>query len=313
MSQSTPMMETPADVPLDPIPDAPAGKRGRSGGQSPMRSLVSNLTRSAAGFIGLVIVVAMVLMSIFAPWIRGDLKPTKLLLSPPVSGHPLGTNGQGVDILAMVVNGGRTVLLVGFSAAIITVVIAIVLGSLAAYFRGWFDAFILQVTDVVMTIPQIVLLAVLGSFFKFDSPTWLAVIIGCLSWPVLMRSIRAQVLSLKEREFVEAARLLDLGTARIVFIEIVPNMASFILINFIIAVTNTIYAMVGLYLLGLAPLAGANWGIMIQDGWTNGAMFNTDQVLYILMPVAMICLLQLGLILLTRTLEEILNPRLRDR
>jgi peptide/nickel transport system permease protein len=121
------------------------------------------------------------------------------------------------------------------------------------------------------------------------------------------------VLSLKEREFVEAARLLDLGTMRVVFIEIVPNMASYILINFIIAVTNAIYALVGLYLLGLAPMSGSNWGIMINDAWTSGAMFNPQAMSYIFSPVAMIVLLQLGLILLSRSLEEILNPRLRDR
>jgi peptide/nickel transport system permease protein len=154
---------------------------------------------------------------------------------------------------------------------------------------------------------------VLGAFFRLDSPAMLALMIGALSWPILMRSIRAQVLSLKEREFVEAARLLDLGTYRVVFIEIVPNMASYIMINFIIAVTNAIYALVGLYLLGLAPLAGANWGIMINDAWIKGAMFQQDSLLYILAPIAMIVLLQLGLIMLTRSLEEILNPRLRDR
>src|SRR5690606_14128797 len=124
---------------------------------------------------------------------------------------------------------------------------------------------------------------------------------------------RAQVLSLKEREFVEAAQLLDVGWARIVFGEIVPNMASYILINFIIAVTNAIYAMVGLYLLGLAPQRGIHWGIVINDAWTKGAMFNPEAMPYIIAPVTMIVLLQLGLILLTRTLDEILNPRLRDR
>jgi peptide/nickel transport system permease protein len=128
-----------------------------------------------------------------------------------------------------------------------------------------------------------------------------------------MRSVRAQVLSLKEREFVEAARLLDLGTMRIVFVEIVPNMASFIMINFIIAITNAIYALVGMYVLGLAPMSGDNWGIMINDAWISGAMFNPNAMSYIFSPVAMIVILQLGLVMLSRSLEEILNPRLRDR
>lgn len=278
-----------------------------------LRAFFRGLARSKVGFAGFWLVAFIVVLSIVGPWIFRDTGPSTDYWAGPSSAHWLGTNGQGQDTFTMIVAGGRTVLFVGFGAAAICVVIAVALGSLAAFFRGWFDALALQVTDVVMTIPQIVLLAVMGAFFHLDSPTALALLIGCLSWPVLMRSIRAQALSLKEREFVEAARLLDLGTMRVVFVEIVPNMASYILINFIIAVTNAIYALVGLYLLGLAPLAGANWGIMIQDAWTNNAMFNPNALPYILAPVAMIVFLQLGLILLTRSLDEIMNPRLRER
>ncbi|AXK46345.1 ABC transporter permease [Brachybacterium saurashtrense] len=300
-----------------PVTDPEAGlpAPSASAGVSPLRRLLSELTRSTAGFIGLLLVLAILAVSLIGPLIMGTSVPgdPARAWEAPSSAHWLGLEGGGKDTLHLLVTGGRTVLMVGFLAAAITTVIAVAIGSLAGYFGGRFDALMLQLTDVVMTIPQIVLLAVVGAFYKLDSPTLLAVIIGTLSWPVLMRSIRAQVLSLKEREFVEAAQLLDVGWVRIVFGEIVPNMASYILINFIIAVTNAIYAMVGLYLLGLAPQRGNNWGIMINDAWTKGAMFNPDAMPYIIAPVTMIVLLQLGLILLTRTLEEILNPRLRDR
>ena len=277
-------------------------------------SLWSQLTRSVSGFAGLILVVLIVAMSLIAPLVVPEAKPNvNLIWHGPTAQHWLGTNDSGQDILVMILRGGRTVIFVGFGAALLTTAIAVVIGSLAAYFRGRFDAVMLQITDIVMTIPQIILLAVMGAFFELNSPVALAVLIGVLSWPVLMRSIRAQVLSLKEREFVEAARLLDLGTLRIVFIEIVPNMASFILINFIIAITNATYALVGLYVLGLAPMSGDNWGIMINDAWISGSMFSPSSMLYILSPVAMIVLMQLGLILLSRSLEEILNPRLRDR
>ena len=284
--------------------------KGRAG-----QGFFRELTRSKAGFAGFVLVALIVGMTIIAPLVVDPANPTDLdkIWGGPSLAHPLGTDGSGKDTLKQILLGGQTVVFVGFAAALITTVIAVVVGSLAAYFRGRFDAVMLQLTDIVMTIPQIVLLAVMGAFFRLDSPVALAVLIGVLSWPVLMRSIRAQVLTLKEREFVEAARLLDLGTMRVVFIEIVPNMASYILINFIIAVTNAIYALVGLYLLGLAPLAGANWGLMINDAWIKGAMFDRNAIVYILAPVTMIVLLQLGLIMLTRSLEEILNPRLRDR
>ncbi len=299
-----------------PVPDQQAVPTpAKSAGVSPLRRLFSELTRSTSGFIGLCLVLAIVLLSVVGPMIVGTSVPGDPMRAweAPSSDHWLGLEGAGKDTLHLLIIGGRTVLMVGFLAATITTVIAVAIGALAGYFGGRFDAIMLQLTDIVMTVPQIVLLAVVGAFYKLDSPTLLAVIVGALSWPVLMRSIRAQVLSLKEREFVEAAQLLDVGWARIVFGEIVPNMASYILINFIIAVTNAIYAMVGLYLLGLAPQRGINWGIMINDAWTKGAMFNPDAMPYIIAPVTMIVLLQLGLILLTRTLDEILNPRLRDR
>lgn len=277
-------------------------------------SLFSQLTRSPSGFAGLIIVVIIVATSLIAPLVvQAPPSNVNLIWEGPSSAHLLGTNGSGQDILKMILRGGRTVIFVGFGAALLTTAIAVVIGSLAAYFRGRFDAVMLQITDIVMTIPQIILLAVMGAFFELNSPFSLAALIGVLSWPILMRSIRAQVLSLKEREFVEAARLLDLGTLRVVFVEIVPNMASFILINFIIAITNAIYTLVGMYVLGLAPMSGNNWGIMINDAWISGAMFNPNAMSYIFSPVAMIVILQLGLIMLSRTLEEILNPRLRDR
>lgn len=305
------MTATSSPVPAEQAVPTPA----RSTGVSPLRRLFSELTRSASGFVGLCLVLVIVLLSVVGPLIVGTSVPgdPARAWEAPSAQHWLGLEGAGKDTLHLLIIGGRTVLMVGFLAATITTVIAVAIGALAGYFGGRFDALMLQLTDIVMTVPQIVLLAVVGAFYKLDSPTLLAIIVGVLSWPVLMRSIRAQVLSLKEREFVEAAQLLDVGWVRIVFGEIVPNMASYILINFIIAVTNAIYAMVGLYLLGLAPQRGVNWGIMINDAWTKGAMFNPDAMPYIIAPVTMIVLLQLGLILLTRTLEEILNPRLRDR
>jgi peptide/nickel transport system permease protein len=278
------------------------------------RGLLYRLTRNKTGVAGFVLVALIVGMTIIAPLVVDGDNPTNTAIKwqGPTGSHWLGTDYSGKDILKQIALGGGTVVFVGFGAAAITTFIAVVLGSLAAYLRGWIDSALLQITDIVMTIPQIVLLAVLGSFFTLDSPLLLALLIGCLTWPVLMRSIRAQVLTLKEREFVEAAKLLDLGTTRVVFLEIVPNMAGYILINFIIAVTNAIYALVGLYVLGLAPLAGANWGIMIHQGWTYGAMSIPEGTLFILAPIAVIALLQLGLVMLTRSLEEVFNPRLAD-
>ncbi len=280
----------------------------------PGHTLLKALTRSASGTVGFALVVVIVLVSLIGPLFTPENLPTDtnaIYLAPGAS-HLLGTDASGRDILIQVINGGRTVIVVGFSAALFSTLIAIVFGSLAAYVGGVVDSIIVAATDIVLTVPQIALLAVLSSLYHLDNSILLAGLIGILSWPTLLRAVRAQVLSLKEREYVEAAQLLDLGTTRILSVEILPNMASFIVMNFMIGMTNAIYALVGLYFLGLAPLAGHNWGIMLNEAWTRGAIFDSDSVFYILAPVIAISLLQLGLVLMTRSLEEILNPRLRQ-
>jgi peptide/nickel transport system permease protein len=126
-----------------------------------------------------------------------------------------------------------------------------------------------------------------------------------------MRAIRAQALSLKERDYVESARALDLGTPHIVFREIAPNMAGYIAINFTLAITASMYAVVALTLLGLVPLSENNWGVMINLAWTRGAIFSKDSVFYIMSPIAAIALFQLGLVAMNRSLTEVFDPRLR--
>jgi peptide/nickel transport system permease protein len=280
----------------------------------PPRSFIRSMMRSRSGFAGFCVFVLMVLVALAGPLFTPDVLPTDTsrIYQPPSWSHPFGTDSEGRDIAIQMVNGGRAVILVGLLAAAISTVIAVTFGALAAYRGGWLDSMIVSVTDVVLTVPQIVLLAVLAAFYRLDSPWLLAVIVGLFSWPFLLRSVRAQVFSLKEREYVEAARLLDLGTPRIIGREILPNMASFILMNFVITMTNSIFQLVGLYFLGLAPLSGDNWGIMLNIAWTRGAIFFSDSLFYILAPVIAISILQLSLVTMTRSFEEILNPRLRD-
>ncbi len=295
-----------ADV-QPPIPSKP--------GAGAFRTFFRSLMRSKAGFAGFIVFTLMFLIAVVGPLFVPDTLslPTDVtqIYAKPSAQHWLGTDSEGRDILIQMINGGRPVILVGLFAALISTVIAVVFGALAAYIGGTFDAIVVTAADIVLTVPQIVLLAVLAAFYKVDSPIALAMIIGFLSWPFLLRAVRAQVFSLKEREYVEAARLLDLGTGRIVLREILPNMSTFILMNFVIGMTNSIYGLVGLYFLGLAPLAGDNWGIMLNLAWTRGAIFFEDSLWYVLAPVLAISILQLALVTMTRSFEEILNPRLR--
>jgi len=272
------------------------------------------LARSKTGLIGGIGVVFFLLLALFGPIVvpePGRPDVTKIY-QPPSWEHPLGTDYEGRDVLAQVLRGGRSLLFVAFLAAALATVIAITFGALAAYVGGVVDTVVGIVTDVVLTIPQFPLLVVLSAFVKLNRPWLLALLIALLSWPTLLRAVRAQVLSLKEREFVEAARALDLGLAHILFREILPNMAAYIFMSFVIGVTSAIYAQVGVYFLGLAPLAGENWGVMLNLAWVRGAIFYRDSVFYILAPVLAIALLQLALVTTARALEDLFNPRLRE-
>lgn len=272
------------------------------------------LLRNKVGAAGFVLFLFFVLLAIFGPILVPADTATNVaeIFKPPSSAHLLGTDYAGRDVLTQVVRGGRSIMVVGALAAALSTAIAVTLGALSAYLGGRFDAAVLGLTDVVLTVPYLVLLGVLAAFVKLDSPFLLAVIIASVAWPTLLRAVRAQVLSLKEREYVEAARMLDLGTAHILFREVLPNMASYIVINFVIAMTNAIYGQILLYFLGLVPLTGDNWGLMINLAYTRGAIFLKDSIWYILSPIVAISLLQLSLVMITQSLEDVFNPRLRN-
>jgi peptide/nickel transport system permease protein len=266
------------------------------------------------GFLGFLTVVAIILLSYIGPHLVELDTHTKVdqIYQTPSAEHWLGTDHQGRDIFSQIIHGGREVIEVGVIAAALSTFIAVTFGTLAGFIGGRVDSLIVAVTDFVLTIPQLPLLAVLAAIISFNSLIFLALVLGLLSWPALLRAIRSQALSLKERDFVQAARALDLGTRHIVFREIVPNMMSYITISFTLAMTGAIYQQVGLVLLGLVPFSGSNWGVMISLAWVRGAIFFSDSIWYIMSPVLAIAIFQLALITMSRSLELVYNPRLRS-
>lgn len=284
----------------------------RTWGES-LRTTWRLLRRNRAGFVGLWVVIGFVLLAYVGPHVLpiNTQVDVAAIDQPPSWHHLLGTDTQGRDIFSQIVLGGAGVISVAVLASAISTFIAISLGALAAFLGGAVDAFLLGVADVVLTIPQFPLLAVLAGLVRFQNLNDLAVILGLLSWPTLLRAVRAQVLSLREMDYVQAARALDLGTAHIIFREILPNLFSYIAVNFIFGMTSAIYSEVGLIFLGLVPLATNNWGVMISLAWVQGAIFYGNSLSYILSPVIAIALFQLALVSLSRGLDEVFNPRLR--
>jgi peptide/nickel transport system permease protein len=263
-----------------------------------------------AGFVGVVFfVVLSFVVPLFVPF--NTTVDTTAIYATPSFTHPLGTDYQGRDVLNQIIHGGRDILIVAFLAGAISTMIAVTFGALAALLGGWADGIVMSLTDVWLTIPRVPLLVVLATLLRLNNIVLVAVLVGLLAWPSLLRAVRAQVLSLKEREFIEAARSLDLSLGHIIFNELLPNMRSYIAISFILAMTQAIYAQAGLIFLGLVPLSGTNWGVMINLAWTRGAIFFRDSLPYILSPVLAIALFQLSLVSLAGALEDIFNPRLR--
>jgi peptide/nickel transport system permease protein len=167
------------------------------------------------------------------------------------------------------------------------------------------------IANFILTIPSFPLLLVLAAVVDFDSNFMLAVLFASLNWPTLMRAVRAQVLSLRERDYVQAAVALDLGLWHIITREVFPNMVSYIAVNLIFTIRVAMYSIVGLVFLGLVPLQEPDWAVMIFTGRQQGVLFLPAASSMLLAPVVAIALFQLSLVLFTRSLEEVFNPRLR--
>ncbi|MDP9316521.1 MAG: ABC transporter permease [Chloroflexota bacterium] len=271
------------------------------------------LASNKVGLAGFIVVAAIVVMAFIGPYFVPFDNAARIdqIYQPPSAEHWLGTDSEGRDVLSQIIHGGRDILTVGFLAAAMSTFIAVTFGSLSAFVGGWTDTVITWLADAVLTIPNFPLLAVLAGILQLNSQLAMAGIIGLLTWPTLLRAVRAQVLSLKERDYVESARALDLGTPHIIFREIAPNMVGYIAISFTLALTTAMYISVGLIFLGLVPLSGNNWGVMINLAWVRGAIFFKDSFWYIMSPILVIALFQLGLVGLSRSLSEIFDPRLR--
>ncbi|MBA2371576.1 MAG: ABC transporter permease [Chloroflexi bacterium] len=271
------------------------------------------IARRPTGLMGLVGVVFIFLLAFVGPIVipYDDTVDVSAIYQSPSLAHLLGTDSSGRDVWVQIVHGGKDMLVIGLIAALVSTFIAVTFGALAATVGGAVDTVIVSLTDILLTIPRIPLLVVAAAVLRFDGLLYIALLLGFLGWAGLLRQIRAQVLSLKERDYVEAARSLDLGIGHVIFREILPSMRSYIVIHFIFAMTNAMYGVAGLLLLGLLPLSGNNWGLMLNFASVRGAIFFRDSLWYILSPILAIVLLQLSLVWLAAALEDLFNPRLQ--
>ena len=157
---------------------------------------------------------------------------------------------------------------------------------MSGFIGGWVDSAIMSVTDIILIIPQFPLLAVLAAFYFTQQPYFFGHTHGVVELADSPAgTARPQALSLKQRDFIEAARALDLGVWHIVMREMVPNMMPYIVVSFALGMTFAVYQQAGLVFLGLVPISAGNWSVMIQLAWVRGAIFYKDSVWYIMAPI----------------------------
>jgi len=228
---------------------------------------------------------------------------------PGILDHPFGTDGGGRDMLALLVIGAPNSLLVGVIASTIGMSLGIFLGISAGFIGGRTDDFIWVISDVMITIPPLLILVVFQAAYGDVSLVMMAILIAAFVWQSPTRLIRAQVLSMRESGYVQMARLLGASTFDIMFKEMMPNLVPYLFGSFIANVTTSIVTAVGLEVLGLGPQRIPTLGRTIYEAINAGALIQNPWWWWGL-PTALLALMFVGLLLINIGLDEVSNPRL---
>jgi len=289
-------------------------------GRTPWQLAWARLRRDRVAMVSLVFIVLLLLVSIFAPLLTALLghgpntqyANTGLSLSgipvgPGQHGFLLGTDDQGRDILARIIYGSRVSLEVGVGATALALGVGTVVGLVAGYYGGWIDSVLARFMDILLSFP--ILLFALAIIARFGPSLQLVlIVIALFSWPYIGRLVRGQVISLREREFVEAARALGSSDLRIMFVEIAPNLVALAVIyaTLLIPVNIVTEATLSFLGLGVQPPT-ASWGNMISEAQT-GDLF-TVAWWFLVFPCVALVLTTLAFNLLGDGLRDALDPR----
>lgn len=233
------------------------------------------------------------------------------VLEGPTAAHPLGTTEVGADVLSQLLVGARVSIVVGFAAAVISAVIGSAVGLIGGYFGGWTDRIFDALENWFLVIPQLPLMVVLARLLD-PSLTVLIAVIGLTSWAGTGRIVRAQVLTLKERAFVERARALGASDWHIMRTHVLPNALPLIFANTVLIVAVAILAEAALAFLGLGDPTAISWGSMIEQGFEAGAP-SAGAWWYVVPPGLCITLLVFAVGLFGYLFEQQVNPRLQER
>ncbi len=265
--------------------------------------------------VGGALVALFIVASVLAPWLAPfdpHAIPTGLTsasLRPPGPLYPLGTDALGRDLLSRVLYGGRVSLMVGVGVELVTALVGTLIGLVAGYYGGWLDSLLMRVTDTVMAFPSLILAIGLIAVFEKPGLDKVFLVLVLLGWTTIARVVRGEVLSLKTREYVQAARALGVPNTIILIRHLLPNSLAPLLVAATIGVGGNMVAEAGLSFLGLGAQAPTiSWGAMLAEGQT----FLASAPWVAVFPGLALMLAVLGINLLGDGLRDLLDPRFRS-
>jgi peptide/nickel transport system permease protein len=279
------------------------------------RSLAAATVRNRRFWFSLSLIALLLGFSILGPLIMGTTNPMRLvggLYDAPSANAWLGTDNFGRDVFTQLMFGTRTSLIIGTIAGAIAITIGVTIGTLAGYHGGRTEEALMAFTNVVITIPSIVILILLSIAITNRSIVTMGLIIGVTSWPWTARAIRAQSSSLRMREHVDIARISGAGTISLIAFEILPYMFSYVVMAFVLQLSSGVLQEAALSMLGLGPSNVVSLGIMLHWAllWES---VRTGAWWAFVPPTLLLTMIAFSLLLLQSSADEIFNPRLRRR
>jgi peptide/nickel transport system permease protein len=310
------MMRAPVGPEDAGSPDATLAAALPAGGGRTRAAVLSRLVRAIRAnrkaTAGTIILVVFVLLAIF-PWAIAHDSPNAEVYRRslgPSTAHLFGTTAYGQDLFAQAVWGTRQVLIIAFGAGLASTALAVLIGVAAAYLGGIWDGVLNLLTDLLLVIPLFPLLIVIAAYVHSSGTLVLIAVLTLTGWSYTARQLRSQALSLRNRDFLEAARVRGERSIYIIVVEIIPTMTSLIVASFL---TNALYAVLfasSLQFIGLGDPNSTSWGTMLYWAENNEAL-QTGQYLWAVIPGALIALLGAAFALLNYAFDEIGNPALR--
>jgi peptide/nickel transport system permease protein len=222
----------------------------------------------------------------------------------------LGTDNEGQSVLANLVYGIRTSLLVGLVAGIVATLVGVIIGLVSGYVGGWVDDVLSAITNIALAIPTLIVIILVSVALQSRTPTILALVIGFTAWPWLARAVRAQSTSVRTREHIDVAKLSGARSISILAWDVLPYLLSYVVMAFVLQVSAAILFEATLSLLGLGPSGSVSLGIMLYWAIAWGSI-RTGAWWAFLPPTIMLSIISFSLLLLQSSLDEVFNPRLR--